>query len=200
MSTLHTLWDYHKLKYACIEWTPRRLASKRNFASFIELILEFSSKMNHAELSLCCIIIWRVWFLRNSSLHDGTKQNISDVFWWSKNYAAELQHLNATRVDRPRRDNNQFLKWNPPKVGSFKINCNAIVDAGGRRIGIGIFLVSGLKYVKTGPGLTINYVPRAANLAAHGLAKNALIISEDTFWMEEYPNCINRVVEADKPF
>ncbi|KAK3177455.1 hypothetical protein Dsin_033183 [Dipteronia sinensis] len=38
-----------------------------------------------------------------------------------------------------------------------------------------------------------------ANKAALILAKNALTISEDSFWMEDFPVCISNIVEHDKP-
>ncbi|KAK2656306.1 hypothetical protein Ddye_009358 [Dipteronia dyeriana] len=159
----------------------------------------------------------------------------------------------------------------PPESGSFKVNCNAVVDVCGCRIGISIVIrdvtdfvlaacsqvvmatfdiqvantlaiyksilfardcgstpwalesdaevvvnriiegsqmdsISGTiladitRLLSSDEGLTINHVPRLVNQAAHGLAKNALVISKDTFRMEEHPSCINRMMEADKPF
>ncbi|KAK2642399.1 hypothetical protein Ddye_024162 [Dipteronia dyeriana] len=203
--------------------------------------MELSSNMNSVEFSLFCIITWRVWFLRNSSLHDGMKQDISDVFWWSKNFAAEFRK--AARTDRPRCVSGQVVKCNPPESGSFKVNCNTVVDVGGHKIGIGIVIrdvtgfvlatfdfqvantlaiyksiifardcgltqwaiesdvevivnriiqgshmdsISGTiladitRLLSSSEGLTINHFPRLANQGTHGLAKNALVISEDT--------------------
>ena len=48
-------------------------------------------------------------------------------------------------------------------------------------------------------GVTISHVQKRFNKVAHALAKNALGISEDAYWMEDYPGCISRMVEADKP-
>ncbi|KAK1580812.1 hypothetical protein Q3G72_000348 [Acer saccharum] len=38
----------------------------------------------------------------------------------------------------------------------------------------------------------------SANKAALGLAKHSLNIVEDAFWLEEFPICINSVIESDK--
>ncbi|TXG59033.1 hypothetical protein EZV62_016862 [Acer yangbiense] len=38
------------------------------------------------------------------------------------------------------------------------------------------------------------YIPRSANNAADGLAKNGIVSSEDLFWLEEFPLCVSRVV------
>ncbi|KAK3211234.1 hypothetical protein Dsin_015940 [Dipteronia sinensis] len=48
-------------------------------------------------------------------------------------------------------------------------------------------------------GLCFNYVPRQANQVAHLLAKNALLLTANRFWMEEYPCCVTRMVQADMP-
>ncbi|KAK3222031.1 hypothetical protein Dsin_009056 [Dipteronia sinensis] len=43
-------------------------------------------------------------------------------------------------------------------------------------------------------GLCFNYIPRQANQVAQLLAKNALLLTDDRFWMEEYPCCVTRMV------
>ncbi|KAK3212540.1 hypothetical protein Dsin_017246 [Dipteronia sinensis] len=42
-------------------------------------------------------------------------------------------------------------------------------------------------------------IPKRANMPAIALAKEALKISEEAFWMEECPPFINDIVKADKP-
>ncbi|KAK2638423.1 hypothetical protein Ddye_026218 [Dipteronia dyeriana] len=48
-------------------------------------------------------------------------------------------------------------------------------------------------------GMSFNYVPRQANRVAHMLDQNALLLTDDRFWMEEYPCCVTKVVQADMP-
>ncbi|KAK0574278.1 hypothetical protein LWI29_020929 [Acer saccharum] len=48
-------------------------------------------------------------------------------------------------------------------------------------------------------GLVFQYVSKLANKAAQGLSDIAFNISEDTFWMEEFPICICRVIDSEKP-
>ncbi|KAK0582572.1 hypothetical protein LWI29_027201 [Acer saccharum] len=47
-------------------------------------------------------------------------------------------------------------------------------------------------------GMSFSHISSLANKAALSLTKNELIIVEDRFWMEEYPGCIRRIVEAKK--
>ncbi|KAK3206766.1 hypothetical protein Dsin_020812 [Dipteronia sinensis] len=54
-------------------------------------------------------------------------------------------------------------------------------------------LVSGLHVI------SVSHIPRLANNVAHGLAKSALMVVEDRFWMEEFPPCGRRAVQLDMP-
>ncbi|KAK3194881.1 hypothetical protein Dsin_026191 [Dipteronia sinensis] len=46
-------------------------------------------------------------------------------------------------------------------------------------------------------GACFDYVSRQGNQIAHLLAKNALLLSEDRYWMEEYPYCVAKAVHVD---
>ncbi|KAK3211757.1 hypothetical protein Dsin_016463 [Dipteronia sinensis] len=47
--------------------------------------------------------------------------------------------------------------------------------------------------------ISVSHIPRLANNVAHGLAKSALMVVEDRFWMEEFPPCVRRAVQLDMP-
>ncbi|TXG66806.1 hypothetical protein EZV62_008081 [Acer yangbiense] len=42
--------------------------------------------------------------------------------------------------------------------------------------------------------VSVSHVPRLANNVAHGLAKYALKVVDDLFWIEDYPPCVRKVV------
>lgn len=46
-------------------------------------------------------------------------------------------------------------------------------------------------------GGTCCYCPRQGNMGAHTLAKLALSLDENRFWLEEYPSCIQPFVSAE---
>ncbi|KAK3229198.1 hypothetical protein Dsin_001079 [Dipteronia sinensis] len=48
-------------------------------------------------------------------------------------------------------------------------------------------------------GVCFGYVPRQGNQVAHLLAKNALLLTKNRFWMEEYPCCVAKTVQVDMP-
>ncbi|KAK2664550.1 hypothetical protein Ddye_003124 [Dipteronia dyeriana] len=47
--------------------------------------------------------------------------------------------------------------------------------------------------------VVFTHTTKKANSVAWGLAKHALKIAEDAYWMEEFPTCIGDIVLADKP-
>ncbi|KAK3210746.1 hypothetical protein Dsin_015452 [Dipteronia sinensis] len=111
-TTLHALWECHKWKYARLEWLPR----------------------------LFCVISWRIWFLRNSYVHNDSKISCFDVIWWSRNFVAECQSLVSVKEPNLMVANGIAACWRPPMVGSYKINCSAVTKVGNRRVGIGILI------------------------------------------------------------
>ena len=46
-------------------------------------------------------------------------------------------------------------------------------------------------------GLNISAIQRSANRVAQKLALYAMDISEDISWMEDFPNCVRGLVDAD---
>ncbi|KAK3182991.1 hypothetical protein Dsin_030277 [Dipteronia sinensis] len=46
-------------------------------------------------------------------------------------------------------------------------------------------------------GVCFGYVPRQGNRVAHFLAKNALLLTKDMFWMEEYLYGVAKAVQMD---
>ena len=47
--------------------------------------------------------------------------------------------------------------------------------------------------------VSVAHVPRVANTVAHGLAKNALKVADDLFWMEDFPSCVRSAIRLDSP-
>ncbi|KAK1576193.1 hypothetical protein Q3G72_011756 [Acer saccharum] len=57
-----------------------------------------------------------------------------------------------------------------------------------------------LNKLTEGPqGLMFRFIPKSANMAALGLSSIAFDIYDDTFWLDEFPICIDRVIDSEKP-
>ncbi|KAK0603449.1 hypothetical protein LWI29_005086 [Acer saccharum] len=48
-------------------------------------------------------------------------------------------------------------------------------------------------------GQLFRYTTKTSNKTAQGLSNYALGITEDMYWLEEFPICIARVIESEKP-
>ncbi|KAK3188605.1 hypothetical protein Dsin_028166 [Dipteronia sinensis] len=61
----------------------------------------------------------------------------------------------------------------------------------------GVILSDIISLVDNMDGVCFDYVPRQGNRVAHLRAKHALLLTEDRFWMEEYPCCVTKAVQLD---
>jgi ribonuclease HI len=269
-SILHALWGCRKLKFVRNEWLPPAVLVNDQIFGFLDFMLECFSLLKKAELELFCVIIWRLWFLRNSVVHGAAKPDLFQVLFWSKDLLVEFQELTSSRGSGVSVENLIRNSWRPPDQVCFKINCDAAVDVLAGVIGIGVAIrdssgfvlascsvrVSGffdanmaeilairrglvfsrecglapcvlesdaavaVRWVTEGSHLesanglilseiaslvsslsviSVSHVPRVANTVAYGLAKFALTNDDDLFWMEDFPPCVRREVQLDRP-
>ncbi|KAK3211391.1 hypothetical protein Dsin_016097 [Dipteronia sinensis] len=269
-TTLHSLWECAKLKYIQDEWWYGRHPLRGNYSNFFELIWDISSIVTKEEMYLFYVMVWRIWFCRNSNLHGGQIHNVQDVFCWSKDFMIDFRSLVRGSPRGEVRRNEVVCRWQPPEDGVYKANCDVVVDMGGNRVGVGTVIrdstgavfafcsqileanftikvaklvaiqkclhfgincglspciiesdeASVVKWINDGDmgnsvcdtllsdisstisnlnGVTFGYVHKRFNKVAQALAKNALGISENAYWMENYPGCISKEIDADMP-
>ncbi|KAK3175495.1 hypothetical protein Dsin_032590 [Dipteronia sinensis] len=115
----------------------------------------------------------------------------------------------ATAVVLVERSINQteISRWKALKKGVFKINIDAAVPKDEQKIGVGIVMRNELGLFAMESGLmpfvvesnALNVVKfiRKVNSVAHSLAKMALSIDEDMFWLQYFPPCEEMFVLGD---
>ncbi|KAK0598210.1 hypothetical protein LWI29_032563 [Acer saccharum] len=74
-----------------------------------------------------------------------------------------------------------------------------IVDGGCLDANSGAILASIASLMEGSRLSSITHIHKEANRVALELAKNALCIDEDLFWLEDVPWCISSLIEAEKP-
>ncbi|KAK3198084.1 hypothetical protein Dsin_021499 [Dipteronia sinensis] len=266
-TTLPSLWDCDKLKHIRGEWWHGRNPLRSKYSNFFDLDCDISCLVNSEEMEFFYVLVWRIWFCRNSKLHGCQTCKVDDVVRWSEAFLADFRSKEKRNMRGGVRSNVVITCWKPPECGDYKANCDAVVDRRGNCVGFGtvirdstgavlascsqimeanfsikvaklvairkclLFYVDSpcviesdeatvVKWINDGDrwnsdcdiilydistmisnlhGVTVRHVRKRFNKAAHALAKNALGISEDAFWMEEYPDCISKVVHADMP-
>ncbi|KAK4837628.1 hypothetical protein QYF36_007042 [Acer negundo] len=136
---------------------------------------------------------WRIWFLRNSFVHNGGIPNYYEVLWWSRNFAGGYQ------VQRAVRSENQCVKlyqWRSLLLGEAVdyVLSRSFLDASYGNI---ISAIAGLRLADN--SVKIRTISSLANHVAQRLAINALVTLENSFWMEDFPNCIRGLLQAEMP-
>ncbi|KAK2643243.1 hypothetical protein Ddye_025006 [Dipteronia dyeriana] len=74
-----------------------------------------------------------------------------------------------------------------------------VVDMDPTDVDIGLVVNDILFYILNRTASLVSYVSRKANKVAHSLAKMALAITEDRFWLEEVPPSMELIVLEDVP-
>ncbi|KAK3206742.1 hypothetical protein Dsin_020788 [Dipteronia sinensis] len=269
-TTLHSLWECDKLKHIRGEWWHGRNPLRSNHSNFFDLVCDISCLVSSEEIELFYVLVWRIWFCRNSKLHGCQIYKVKDVVRWSEEFIADFRSKEKSNRRGDVRSNVFITCWKPLEDGAYKANCDAVVERMGNCVGIGTVIrdstsavlascsqimevnfsisvaklvaiwkcllfcidcgltpcviesyeASMVKWINDGDrrnsdcgiilsdisamisnlhGVTVRHVQKRFNNTAQALVKNALGISEDALWMEEYPDCISKEVEADKP-
>ncbi|TXG57888.1 hypothetical protein EZV62_015717 [Acer yangbiense] len=62
----------------------------------------------------------------------------------------------------------------------------------------GVILADVVKLSRTTEDRVFRSIKRSANTATYDLACYSIRLASDVFWLEDFPNCIGKIVEADK--
>ncbi|KAK2656774.1 hypothetical protein Ddye_009826 [Dipteronia dyeriana] len=147
-TVLHALWGCKRLKTvreACV------FMEKTSFANglhFLDFILGFFKCLSKRELSLLCIVFWRIWFVRNQWVR-GERDNMADtVLSWSINFLLGFQDANGVCSDKVVSAGSAnspgsvisngytVAKWIPFLGELFKINTDVALDMENNIVGM----------------------------------------------------------------
>ncbi|KAK3204419.1 hypothetical protein Dsin_018465 [Dipteronia sinensis] len=143
-------------------------------------------------------------FLRNELMHGGSSHLIEEVVHWSVAYLDECMAANTndmiTEGCRILRGISVVVESGllPIVIESNALNVVNLVNSSINVCSdIGLVVRDIKDCIRNGMVDSIFFSPRKANVVAHRLAKHALLLAEDQFWMESYPPCVERVVQTD---
>ncbi|KAK2665571.1 hypothetical protein Ddye_004145 [Dipteronia dyeriana] len=198
--------------YARRDWLPKNVSVCRNYANFYELIADIATKVDNEALRLFCIICWRSWFLRNTLLHKNGSHMVG-IGVVIRDSTGSVMAFYC-----------QFLEANFDSfvVGIMAIfrgilfsqDCglNSCVLESDKGVAVERILNNNFMNASYGSILSdiailriqakvsiVRAICPCANRVAQRLAKLALEMKTNTFWMEDIPFCIRSIVEADMP-
>ncbi|KAK1572102.1 hypothetical protein Q3G72_027679 [Acer saccharum] len=91
-------------------------------------MVDCKNQLTSDEMELVCAAIWRIWFMRNGTVHNSKVVQVVNIVPWEKAFLVDFRKAND--VDNPVADICCLASnsWRPPDMGSFKANSDAVVD------------------------------------------------------------------------
>ncbi|KAK2663021.1 hypothetical protein Ddye_001595 [Dipteronia dyeriana] len=242
--------------------------------NFFDYIFDYLPKLYRDMKELFCVLLWRIWFSRNSSAFCSTSVDMFDQIGWSKKFLDDYHFANIGshgEINGKNQGREGLLSCRSPlDINVYKTNCGVAIDSRSGHVGVGIIVRnfacevmaccsqkivanlnnksanlvaiqrsiqfcidyglspcliesdddSGANWINHGmyraskfrvilldidamvaatSCISVSSITVKANNAALRLAKKALLIVDDNFWMEDYPACISSIIEAEMP-
>ncbi|KAK2637920.1 hypothetical protein Ddye_025715 [Dipteronia dyeriana] len=96
-TTFHALWECNRLKKTRREWLVQVSAIGVDPNNFFDYIFNYFYKISRDQKELFCVVVWRIWFGRNSHLYGSMPVDLSDTIRWSKKFLQDYQSANDNR-------------------------------------------------------------------------------------------------------
>ncbi|KAK3189665.1 hypothetical protein Dsin_029226 [Dipteronia sinensis] len=140
-TTLHALWNCKRLRDIRGEWNDKKGTLTGNFSNLLEMLQIGIANKSLGEVELFCVVIWRIWFGRNSIKHSQLDFIWKDVINWSEVFLSDFHRATSSLQYMPSLNGNKLTcKWTPPSEGMYKVNCDTAVDRINSKVGFGIVI------------------------------------------------------------
>ncbi|KAK2660918.1 hypothetical protein Ddye_007451 [Dipteronia dyeriana] len=83
-TTLQALWECNRLRKIHKDWKLQISASGVDTCNFFDYVFDYFSKISKDQKELFCVVLWRIWFSRNSYKHGNRLTDWSDPIELSK--------------------------------------------------------------------------------------------------------------------
>jgi hypothetical protein len=107
----------------------------KNFQQIAESIFQEGMK---EEFEIFCITGRKIWLRRNEWIHEGAFTHPNTLALGAQQIQEEFHRINQKKDGEPQQGSDN--RWQNPLEGWLKVNCDAAIDRGGRRMGVGIIL------------------------------------------------------------
>lgn len=135
-SIIHVFRDCH---YARISWALSpipNLLLQSDLGDAWHWFLEVKDKLSKEDFDLFVCICWSIWRNRNRVVHEGRRDDPAMSASFAPAYVQEFKAAQP-HFSRPRPPETS-PDWQPPAVGSFKVNFDASVTCSTPSIGLGV--------------------------------------------------------------
>ncbi|KAL5861936.1 hypothetical protein ACOSQ4_003232 [Xanthoceras sorbifolium] len=130
---VHALWERELLQLIREDSSFRGKLPSVILDSMLDFLLYCRTVMSSYDLLLLGVVLWKVWNLRNCTLHQRPCIAAADLVPWCRAFLADFvaSHvvLPVVRVDN-------YLRWIPPIFGQLKLNMDAALNHSRSKIGM----------------------------------------------------------------
>ncbi|KAK2645174.1 hypothetical protein Ddye_020369 [Dipteronia dyeriana] len=140
-TTCHALWRCKRLKTIRKDWELLVPAYGGDNSNFFDFVFDYFSRMTGKQKELFYVLLWRIWFNRNSYAHGATPVEVSRMIGWSKMFLHDYQSINRKREkekEKAKSTDCSNLRWYPLEKDLYKSNCGAVIDNKNRRVGVAL--------------------------------------------------------------
>lgn len=133
----HVLWECIATKDV---WGASKIFFQKScFSShdFLQVAEHFFHKCDRETLQMFVITARKIWFRRNTWLHEGKFEHPNMLVQSAQRAVEEIQSLHQSREESP---TGIMEKWQKPEEGWLKLNCDAACDHQQGYMGMGVIL------------------------------------------------------------
>ncbi|KAI9170079.1 hypothetical protein LWI28_022270 [Acer negundo] len=166
-SILHSLWGCRVLKELRNFWFPKLVDNHKGKPHFFAFVLDCAGRLNSIELGLLCVCLWKVWAIRNSTVHELTVVKGLNVVEWASFFLDEFLQV-GIRIKLPAVSPPNRPVWIPLDLGFYKINYDAAVNGAGSMVGFGVVIrdEKGLVMAASSQAIEASFYPQVAETGA----------------------------------
>ncbi|KAK0603126.1 hypothetical protein LWI29_001656 [Acer saccharum] len=79
-------------------------------------------------MELLCVVLWRMWYLRNLLVHGRVSTGQEDIVCWCAGFMRDYMEANEYAYGCREQVLPSQISWQPPEESSYKLNCDAALD------------------------------------------------------------------------
>ncbi|XP_042978176.1 uncharacterized protein LOC122308928 [Carya illinoinensis] len=186
--------------------------------NFMTLWEKFMDRLTKDQLEEMVVLLRKVWLRRNDWVFEKRMACPKNSFSATKAALHEFRvsQLVSNQNKMVHKTDTERVKWEKLERGFVKVNWDAYLDLKRKKTGIGIMIRDEqgeamvtvcdqkLNVVEAAVAESyalrkaVEFVSRVKNMAAHSLAKKALVMEGEQVWIEEVPGFIVGCLKNDK--
>ncbi|KAK3212236.1 hypothetical protein Dsin_016942 [Dipteronia sinensis] len=111
-----------------------------NGLQYWDFILVCMDQLRTHELELLCVVVWSLWYQRNVLVHNSISLLADDEVPWAEFFLEDFRKANVESSGIMGSQLLELVWWQPPCMGRFKANIDAVIDFRSGWVGVGVII------------------------------------------------------------